>query len=259
MVRKINAAGGKSVNTFDVTLIALLNELAQRSWAFDSLVVFIAGNNLLKGGILTMLIWSAWFSLDETQERIRNREVVLATLFACFVALFISRLLQVGLPFRLRPLHIPELGFKVPYTMNTHTLENWSSFPSDHATLFFSMAAGLYWISRFVGTVSFLYVLVIICIPRIYTGLHFPTDIIGGAVLGIGTAYLVISNTALKRRMHSTALIWEQRSPATFYPCFFILTYLIATLFDDVRKMATFMITITCTAPLKFGQVVSCF
>jgi undecaprenyl-diphosphatase len=241
------------VNTFDVTLIALLNELAQRSLAFDSFVVFISGNGLLKGGILTMLIWWAWFSPGDTQERIRNREAVLATLFACFVAVFIAALLQGALPFRLRPLNRPELGFKLPYTMNAHAFAQWgSSFPSGHATLFFSMAAGLYSISRFVGTVSLLYVLVIICIPRIYTGLHFPTDIIGGAVLGIGTAYLVISNTALKRRMHSTALPWEQRSPATFYPCFFILTYLIITGFDDVRRMATFMITIT-SALLKLG------
>jgi len=215
-------------------------------------VVFIAESHLLKGGILTMLVWGVWFSSDENQERMRNREVVLTALFACFVALFIARLLQVALPFRLRPLHIPELGFKLPYSMAPRVLEDWSSFPSDHATLFFSLAAGLFSISRFVGTVSLIYVLVVICIPRIYIGLHFPSDIIGGAVLGIATTYLATRNTAFKRIMHSTAMTWEQRSPATFYPCFFILTYQIATLFGDVRYMATFIFSIT-SAVLRLG------
>lgn len=231
------------MNTFDGTFIALLNQFAQRSWTFDALVVFITNNNLLKGGIVTLLLWWAWFSSDENRER--NRDLVLATLFACLMALFIARFLQVALPFRLRPLHVPELAFKLPYTMTPRVLEGWSSFPSDHAALFFSLAAGLYSISRFVGTVSLIHVLFVICIPRIYTGLHFPTDIIGGAALGIGTAYLASRNTSLKGKMHSTAMSWEQRCPATFYPCFFIFTYQIATLFEDVRSIATFMFSIT--------------
>jgi undecaprenyl-diphosphatase len=63
------------------------------------------------------------------------------------------------------------------------------SFPSGHAALAFSVAAA---VSFYYPKTSILFFLAAfsIGIGRIAAGLHWPSDILGGAIVGIGTAYL---------------------------------------------------------------------
>ena len=65
------------------------------------------------------------------------------------------------------------------------------SFPSDHAAALFAVAMSFY----FSGYKKLSYVMfaiaVIVSFFRIATGIHFPTDVLAGAVLGIFSAYLI--------------------------------------------------------------------
>jgi len=63
------------------------------------------------------------------------RKTVLATLTGSFVALSLTMILVVTLPFRLRPLYQPAFNFRPPFGIPMGVLDGWSSFPSDHATL----------------------------------------------------------------------------------------------------------------------------
>lgn len=66
-----------------------------------------------------------------------------------------------------------------------------ASFPSAHATIFFTMATLLFfWISRKWGVWFFAGAL-LIGVGRIFVGLHYPIDILGGALIGIVTPFLV--------------------------------------------------------------------
>jgi len=59
------------------------------------------------------------------------------------------------------------------------------SFPSAHATFSFMMATLLaYWVPRY--QIVFFIVAGFIGWTRIYLGLHYPTDVIAGAILGYG-------------------------------------------------------------------------
>ena len=227
------------MNSFDLATISFLNGFAQKSWAFDKLMVFAANSMLLRGGIFLAVVWALWFSGPE--DRNKRRVVLLSTMLASFFALFTARVAALSLPFRARPLHTPELAFQLPYEVGPATLDAWSSFPSDHATLFFSLATGIFLASRRMGIIALLYTFVMIAFPRVYLGLHFPTDIIAGAFLGSAVMYVSNSNPIVKKLMHDKVMNWHDRHPAVFYAAFFLLTFEIAILFHDVRKIGGFV------------------
>lgn len=66
------------------------------------------------------------------------------------------------------------------------------SFPSGHACSSFAAACALYWTSeqktRLIGVLS-LTLAVLISWSRLYVGVHFPTDVLCGAVIGIFSAW----------------------------------------------------------------------
>jgi undecaprenyl-diphosphatase len=223
---------------FDSSIILFLNGFSRISKEFDYLLAFMMGNYLLKGGILVTILWWFWFR-DKKQSQLLRERIVL-TLVSCFVAIFLARILAYALPFKLRPLHNAMLHFNLPYGISPITLDSWSAFPSDHAVLFFALATGILSISRKIGILVMTYVLIVICFPRVYFGLHYPTDILGGALLGMGIVWLVMK-TKIRRHITQTAMHWLNKEPGSFFACFFLLTYQIATMFDPIRDIASFI------------------
>lgn len=166
-----------------------------------------------------------------------------ALFFACaYAACSASLLRQIRLrevpvlcPMRLRPLLDPQLHFRPPSWLPVQSnWTSWSSFPSDHAALFFALAAGVWWVWRKGGTALLFYVAAIICLPRLYVGIHYPTDILAGAAIGVGFVAL-LSNRAVRSVFAEPILCWGERHPAAFYFAFSLLIFQIATLFWDIR------------------------
>ncbi len=180
------------------------------------------------------VFWWLWFG---SEPRVKQaREVLLATLVGGLAAAATARIAVILLPFRLRPLHDPSLHYQIPFATSPEALDGMSSFPSDHAAVFFGLAAGLLFLSRPIGWAMLSYVAVFIALPRIYTGMHYPTDILAGAFIGVVCA--VIANRLWRESAISAlARRWLDAHPASFYSAFFLLTFQIATLFDGTRSM----------------------
>src|SRR6266436_3906309 len=220
------------MNGFDLGITSFLNGFAHRSIRFDEFVIWISTNNLVKGTVVIGLIWSLWFLKAEMRNR---REALLAAMMASFPALVVSRILSWTFS-RPRPLNETRLLLRVPYGISRANWEGVSSFPSDHAVFFFALATGIFFASRRVGWFAFFYVSMVICLPRIFIGEHYTTDILAGAAIGISMAWLA-NLPSIRKPLTSWAMQWLDARPGQFYCFSFILTYQMAELFAPILRM----------------------
>ena len=244
-------------NSIDLGLLHWVNGGAHQNAALDNVVVILGDATFLQGGFLFAYLWGLWFS-TRGEQRV-NRIEVLRISAGITVALTIARAMQILLPGRSRPLHNPGTGFVLPYGESTGILEHWNSFPSDHAVIFFAIAAAIWIRSRLWGGLACLWVFVFGCLPRIYLGYHYPSDILAGAALGASTmnAACAVPLTSAGRRLVGLLFRWEQRYPAVFYPLAFIATYQFVSLFDTVRMLGRALVAALHAAAENSAAVLS--
>jgi undecaprenyl-diphosphatase len=223
------------VNSFDRWILVFVNGFAHRSSAFDNFVVYVGNNPLLTGGVLMALLWWAW--AESKQDRRRDRETLIFGLLGSILVGLLTRAVAVSVPFRLRPLHNPALHFQLPYGMDPTTLMGWSSFPSDHAAVYFCLATTIWMVSRRLGIIAVADATLVICLPRLYEGIHYPTDLLVGAVLGIGMAYLS-QVEHLRTAVTRPTWPWLERHPGSFYATLFLFTAEVGTGFALVHDLA---------------------
>ncbi len=79
-----------------------------------------------------------------------------------------------------------ELGFQ---PLVEHSAS--ASFPSGHAVFFFALSAVVFGHDKKTGILFFL-ISGIIGAARVFSGIHWPSDVLGGALIGIGSASVVM-------------------------------------------------------------------
>src|SRR3989344_4572688 len=113
----------------------------------------------------------------------KSRRIIKEIFFSAFLARF-------GFTELIRFFYDRPRPFEVENITPLILREGGGSFPSGHAAFLFALAAAIFIYDKRWG-VFFFVGAVLVGLGRIWAGLHWPSDILGGAVIGILTAYAV--------------------------------------------------------------------
>ncbi|MFF5159063.1 phosphatase PAP2 family protein [Streptomyces sp. NPDC000348] len=168
----------------DVDLLYDINGLAKAAppW-FDHLMEFVGEYGLLFA-LLALLAWCWWGVRRRGGE---DAAPTVAALVWAPLAAGVAVLVNVpirGFVERRRPF-LDHEGLEVLVDG-----KNDYSFVSDHATLCMSLAVGLFLVNRRLGIIGLVLGLLGGFI-RVYMGVHYPTDVVGGLALGTAVTLLL--------------------------------------------------------------------
>lgn len=157
----------------DIYLFNLINQFAGRYSLLDNLAIFFADK---LGYILVVLLFITL--------RPKWRIIIQAFASAIIARLVITNIIRWILP-RMRPF----IENQVNLLISKNPQE--SSFPSGHAAFYFAIATVVYFYNKKLGILFFI-ASFIMGVARVFSGVHWPSDIIGGALVGMLSAWPVV-------------------------------------------------------------------
>ncbi len=167
---------------FNVEGFRLINDLAGHNVWLDKFMIFTADK---MGYLLIVFVLILFWKKDYF------KNIVFVSFGSAIIARFVFVAILRYLVYSPRPFLVLD---NVNRLMN-HELE--SSFPSGHASFYFALATGIYLYNKKIGLI-YLVLVGFMGFARIFVSVHWPLDILAGAVLGIATAVLI---NFLKQKM----------------------------------------------------------
>ncbi len=172
----------------DIELLYFLNSFAGKSELFDTIIIFLAEylGYFLVGLFFLFLYFSPY-----------SREKKLYIFLMSGITVIISRLVITEL---IRFLYYRPRPFLEHQEVFELLQKNSSSFPSGHSAFFFALATMLFFYNKKLGSLFFISAL-LMNIARVTAGIHYPSDILGGMIIGIITSlFLFYFSKKLKPR-----------------------------------------------------------
>ncbi len=163
----------------DATITHAINGLAERSGAADFLMIWISALGI---PLLVLAVAGQWW---RQTNRMHTRHVLVAAGLSFLLGLTLNQFILLFIQ-RMRPY---DNGI-------THLLIARSadfSFPSDHATATFAIAAAFFLHGMRRLGLGFLAAALLVTFSRVYIGTHYLSDVLGGAATGIIAAAIVRS------------------------------------------------------------------
>lgn len=167
--------------SLDIGLFRLINDLAGRSALFDS-VARLFVNDYFVTTTLALLLLVLWFAPGAPARRRRHQRTFFETALSVFIANIVLKGINL-LYFRPRPF------MRLDVTLCFYKPSD-SSWPSNPATFAFAFATAVYVKHHRIGAVMY-GLATIFVLSRVYCGIHYPLDIVTGALLGSLTAAVV--------------------------------------------------------------------
>ncbi len=145
----------------------------------DTIVSYVDAAELLFLGALLVT-----FSLVRGPRRRGARRAVVAAGLSAGIALFLAQLISHAVN-RPRPFVADPSGV---HLFTRHVAD--PGFPSDHATAAFAIAVAILLRDRRWGVVALVFAS-ILAVGRVAMGVHYPSDVLGGAALGAACALML--------------------------------------------------------------------
>ena len=182
----------------DYALFRAVNDLAgQIAWV-DRLAVWFA---LWSPYLVVALVAMLWLR-RRTQTGVRDREAAVHAGLAAVLALFVNWSIAAAWsrdrPFADHAAHVLVARSADP------------SFPSDHASAAFAIAVAVFLYDRRVGSVL-LGLASLMALDRVFVGLHYPGDVLAGALIGTAVALaLVVVRKELALVVRVVNVVWTR-------------------------------------------------
>ncbi len=162
---------------FNQIVFNAIHDFAGLSRLLDLMGIFFA--NLFGYGIVCAIVYVL---LQEKDWQKRYRNFFFLVLSALLALGIITQIIQFFFYYP-RPFVI--MNF-VP--LSAHAQE--ASFPSSHATFYFALAFAMYYMDRKRGK-YFIAAAALLGIARVFIGVHWPLDILGGALVGWVSVFVI--------------------------------------------------------------------
>lgn len=175
----------QTIIELDGRILLFIQEFLRFEW-LDPIVLFLT--SLGNGAI----IWIVFTALLLAQKKYQKAGLAMA--LSMILGFLVTNVILKNWVCRPRPYTaIPELHALV-------TAGDWS-FPSGHSTSSIAAAAAMYdRTPRYLG-IPALALAILICLSRLYVGVHYPTDVLFGILAGVISAWCslrIIGNTSEK-------------------------------------------------------------
>ena len=167
----------------DSFLFSWLTGFVGRWPDFDRFAAAMGGDHFLRSAVPVFIFGLCWFAAHDLERRAR----LICGLAAMCLATLASVALQGVLNVHVRPVLDPSLGINPansPEFSVWLTSDHSNSFPSDTSTLYFGLATIILLERRALGVVAMCWTLLVVALPRVYFGYHYPSDILAGWVGG---------------------------------------------------------------------------
>ena len=186
-----------SPTTLDLWISSKLAGFLGQYPLFDAAVQSAIRHNVLGGLWYGMALFVFWVrGKSSGQDRVQRR--ILTILVGSLIAILFSLLAERALS-HLPPSRHPDLAGLFPNYMETNP--NLNSFPSQSATVYTCIAAGIYSLNRPAGLLLWGAVALLVALPRMYVGGHYLSDVIAGLLLGL--AGYIIARRGLEQPLVS--------------------------------------------------------
>lgn len=161
----------------DLLLFQYLNSLAGEWGWLDTIVIFFAEYLAywLIGGLLALAIWY--------RKSYGWKMFFWSLVAAVFSRLFITEIIRFFYD-KLRPFEVLDI-----FQLLTHS--SGGAFPSGHAAFFFALSTIIFLYNKKWGSV-FITATILMTLSRVIVGIHWPYDILGGAVIGVLSGIFVV-------------------------------------------------------------------
>lgn len=197
----------KNIFSFDHSFFKSINSLAGKNLFVDALMIFIAKYLIfwLGAGIVffeffpklkknfSSIIDRQCLSTTDKQHLLMqsksfqlvqsNHLLILLAFFSSFLAFLLNLIISL-FRFRLRPF----ITHSETYQLVGHVSDK--SFPSDHTAVAFALGFSLFLINKKWGII-FLILAFLIGFARIFCGLHYPLDVLGGILIALFAVLII--------------------------------------------------------------------
>jgi undecaprenyl-diphosphatase len=172
------------VNTIDANIVIWLNGLSGNVQIFDDLMRVVASDYLMPL-VFSLGMFGLWFSGKTRAQRVQYQVTMLVGISALTLSNIVVWIFNVTWE---RPRPFVEYGDQLNLLFYPPTDP---SFPANPVAVGFAAATAAWTVNRKFGWWMFA-AATLFGFSRLYAGVFFPTDIVGGALVGIGV-YIVAS------------------------------------------------------------------